>query len=605
MCGINGIISKRPVSDLGTRIYRMNKSIEHRGPDDDAVWCDQSVSIGFGHRRLSIIDLDQRSKQPMISNSGRWLIVFNGEIYNYKELKKKTGYAYRTHSDTEVILAYVEEFGIDRFLQDCNGMFAIGLYDLFEKTVYICRDRMGIKPLYYYHDNERLIFSSEIKGILNSGLIDAVFNETAIDEYLANRYVRAPYSFFQGIYQVLPGTYRKYNRALEWEEIVYWDLPQNFNMEETYNEEDLEEEFMVRLKKAIVDRMAADVPVGTYLSGGVDSSIISAIAAKNTDQKLNTYTIGFEEMNEFSYAEYVAKRYQTDHHEIKMTMDDYFSLMDEAIEYKDAPLGVPNEIPLLRMSRELKKKITVVLSGEGADELMGGYGRIFRSPFDYRNLSIQGSYYDYLIALYEYVPRGMRDEFLLGDKPLRREFDAKIREEFIGKSNEENIFHFFHKYHVKGLLQRVDATTMPAGVEARVPFLDHTLIEYVYKMIPYSMKLRWNDKNEINGIKEDAGMYSEKLDTPKYLLKKAAEKYLPKSVIYRKKMGFPIPLDDWFQNIEESAGELLKNAYWLKESSIERLVQECRKNVRAGQILWMFLNVEMFRQKYFSKQWRY
>lgn len=197
MCGINGIISCKKISNLTDRIDIMNKSIRHRGPDDHAVWCNDTKNIGLGHQRLSIIDLNQRSKQPMCSNSGRWMIVYNGEIYNYKILKDRTAYQYKTNSDTEVILAYVEEFGVEQFLKDSNGMFAICFLDLQEKAAYLCRDRLGIKPIFYYQKEDQLIFSSEIKGILNSGLVEAQLNEGAIDEYLGNRYVRAPYTFFR------------------------------------------------------------------------------------------------------------------------------------------------------------------------------------------------------------------------------------------------------------------------------------------------------------------------------------------------------------------------------------------------------------------------
>ena len=605
MCGINGILGKNNISGLKTRIQIMNECIRHRGPDDGAVWCSEFGDMAFGHRRLSIIDLDQRAKQPMVSVSGRWMIVFNGEIYNYKELRKQTNYSYRTQSDTEVILAYVEQFGVDKFLRESNGMFAMGLYDFQEECLYICRDRLGIKPLYYYQDSERLIFSSEIKGILNSGLVRAEFNEDAIDEYLGNRYVRAPYSFFKNVYQMQPASFRKYNKDLNCEEVEYWEFPKKFNVEGGYNENEIENEFEDKLIKAIKDRMVADVPVGAYLSGGVDSSIISAVAAISSQEKLNTYTIGFETMNEFSFANLVATRYQTNHHEIHMTSDGYFSRMEEVIGYKDAPLGVPNEILLCQMSEELKKKITVVLSGEGADELLGGYGRIFRSPFDYKNLSIRGSYYDYFISLYEYVPRSMRDEYLNVEKTFRKEFDKKIQSEFLERSNEENVFRFFYDYHIKALLQRVDTTTMFTGVEARVPFIDHTLIEYVYENVPYSMKLRWNDGVDISNIKENADVYSERLDTPKYLLKKLAVRYIPKEVICRRKVGFPVPLNQWFFDLSKLAQEILKDAYWLKKASVEYLVKDCQRNARSGQILWMFINVELFRKKYFFKEWRY
>ena len=258
------------------------------------------------------------------------------------------------------------------------------------------------------------------------------------------------------------------------------------------------------------------------------------------------------------------------------------------------------------MSSKLKEKITVVLSGEGADELMGGYGRIFQSPFDYTNSKSDLSFYDYLIKDYEYVPRTMRDSLLNTPVNYRKEFDDKIKTEFSLRSNEENVFKFFHQYHVKGLLQRVDMTTMQTSVEARVPFLDHKLIEFVYSKIPYDLKLKWKGESE----KEEASKlsskeYSETLDTPKYLLRKLAYKYLPKEIVDRKKVGFPVPLTEWFDNLEQLAKELLPNAYWLKKGSFEYLIQKSKSEARSGQILWMFINIEMFRKNYFQKEWRW
>ena len=606
MCGINGIICKNKKNDLNVRINKMNDSLSHRGPDAEGykVFYDK---YAFGHRRLSIIDIDNRSNQPMESFNGN-ILVYNGEIYNYAELKKDLDYLFVTNSDTEVILGSIEVKGIDWFLDKCNGMFAFAFFDKNTEALYIARDRMGIKPLYYYNDGKNFVFSSEIKGILNSGLVQAEFNESAIDEYLANRYVREPYTFFRNIYQIPAGSYIKVTSALETFEKKYWDFPQVFNIQKQYDEVLLKSQFEKELIKAISRRLQADVTVGTYLSGGVDSSFIAAVASKKSNERMHSYTIGFEELNEFSYARMVAERYDTNHHEIVMDASNYFEIMQEVIAYKDAPLGVPNEIPLAIMSKELKKNITVVLSGEGADELMGGYGKIFRSAFDYDNLNMKSkeSFYEYFIGLYEYVPRNFRDKYLRSSKALRNRFDLEIKESFRKYSNEENIFRYFHKYHIKGLLQRVDTTTMLAGVEARVPFLDHELVEFVYENIPYDLKLKWKNADYIkDAADKKSDYYSEILDIPKYLLKKVAEKYLPNEVIYRKKMGFPVPLDLWIMQLEKNAKEILCDAEWLDTTQISGLIEECKNNQRSGQIIWMLINVEIFRKMYFTKEWLY
>ncbi|WP_334055960.1 asparagine synthase (glutamine-hydrolyzing) [Polaribacter sp. P097] len=605
MCGINGFYSKTRILKADKRISKMNLAINHRGPDAQC-FSEYEKNIMLGHVRLSIIDVRSLANQPMFTNSKKWGIVFNGEIYNFKEIKKELKYSFKTNSDTEVIIAAVEEYGVDWFISKANGMFAIALFNYDEEKLFLIRDRMGIKPLYYFNDDEKIIFSSEIKGVLSSGLLNPVFNEAAIDEYLGNRYIRAPYTFFKNIYQVKPGFYLEIGKDLSIKENKYWDLPEAFNTSNSYKEDKIIADFDQELNKAVNYRLISDVPLGTYLSGGVDSSIITAITVINSEKKINTYTIGFKELNEFKYSKIIANKYNTNHHEILMDKDEYIDKWKELIRYKDAPLGVPNEIPLALMSTKLKEKITVVLSGEGADELLGGYGRIFRLPFDYENHKKEKSFYDTFINAYEYVPRAIRDKVLNSSTEYRKVFDEVNTKAFSNHSNEENVFRFFHKYHVKGLLQRVDMTTMQTSVEARVPFLDHNLIEFSYKNIPYDLKLKWlNNTGKEEAKFKLAKDYSEVLDIPKYILRKISYKYLPKEIIERKKVGFPVPLNNWFTNLENLAKENLSNSKWLKKEALEELILKIKDEERAGQILWMFLNIEFFKNNYFEKTWKW
>lgn len=604
MCGVTGILSTQELPNLEERISKMNDSINHRGPDAGGIYLNKNLALG--HRRLSIIDTRDISNQPMHSQNNIWHIVFNGEIYNFQEIKSHLDYNFITNSDTEVILAAVQEKGVDWFLEQSNGMFSIAIYNSNTNDLYLIRDRLGIKPLYFYNDGENLIFASEIKAILNSGLVESVFNELAVDEYLGNRNVRAPYTFFKNIFQVKPGEYIKFNSNLTETKTKYWDLPAEFNMSKDYNEDNILKDFEIELVKSIKYRLIADVPLGTYLSGGVDSSIITAVTALNSKKRINTYTIGFEQLNEFKYSEIIAKKYNTHHQEIELKKEDYMSNWERLILFKDAPLGVPNEIPLAVMSTRLKEKITVVLSGEGADELLGGYGRIYRAPFDYENSNKLISFYDYFIDKYEYVPRKMRDQLINTPLDYRNEFDIHLNNQFSKRTNEENVFRFFHEYHVKGLLQRVDMTTMQTAVEARVPFLDHNLIEFSYNMVPYDLKLKWiDDKARLKAKKMESKEYSEQLDIPKYLLRKLSYKYLPKEIVEREKVGFPVPLTDWFENLEKLARELLHKSSWLKEGVIEELIKQSKTENRAGQILWMFLNIQIFKNNYFQKEWRW
>lgn len=606
MCGINGFLSKKKIDNARFRIEKMNNSLAHRGPNAEGILLFEEGSVALGHRRLAILDLDKRANQPFLLDNNNAL-VFNGEIYNYSELKNEIGYSFCTKSDTEVLAVGIKQKGID-FIKKCNGMFAFGFWDDHSKNMVLARDRFGIKPLYYYADENVFVFSSEIKGILNSGLVKAEFNEEAIDEYLGNRYIREPYTFFRNIYQLPAGHYMTVTKELKIEIKKYWCLPEKFNYDKEYNEEEIYDSFKKQLNRAIKYRMVADVTVGSYLSGGVDSSLISAVASLNSNKPINTYTIGFQELNEFEYARLVKEKYKTNHHEILMDQSNYFEMMEEIIKFKDSPLGVPNEIPLAQMSKVLKEDITVVLSGEGADELMGGYGRIFRTPFDFQNVDkgCTDDFYSYFVNKYEYVPREMRDRYLECSHPLREKFDQKIRVAFNQRRNEENVFRFFHQYHVKGLLQRVDITTMYASVEARVPFLDHELVEFCYKSVPYSLKLKWNsNENEYLAVTKRALEYSEILDTPKYLLRKYALELLPEEVVIRKKMGFPVPLNNWFPELEKLVKDKLTNTQWIRKGTIEELCKECEINPRSGQLLWMFLNVEIFRKMYFEKEWRY
>ena len=606
MCGITGILSKNKIDKLELRITNMLSCMKYRGPNNSDYKAINS-NIALGHVRLSIIDLDDKSNQPMISNDNNLIIVFNGEIFNFKEIKKKLNYEFKTNGDTEVILASIQEKGLNWFLKNANGMFAFALYNKKEEKMYLVRDRFSIKPLFYYIDKNNLIFGSEIKCILNSGLVDAIFNEKAIDEYLGNRMVREPFTFFKNIYQVKGGEYLTIDKNLKIYSKKYYELPRQ-NFETEYNEEEIIKHTTMEVENAVKRWTISDVKIGAYLSGGVDSSLMSAIMASNKKirEKLHTYTIGFENNNEFEYSKIVADKYNIDHKNIIINYDQYIKQWNKLIEYNDAPLAVPNEIPLAIMTTELSKDITVVISGEGADELFGGYGKIYRLPFDYKHHSSNLSFYDSFIKEYEYVPRNIRDKYLNTNVNYRGYFDKKIRKEFKKYSNEENVFRFFQTYHIKGLLKRVDMTTMQASVEARPPFLDHKLIEYVNTKVPYNLKIKWlNSQAKIAAQSMLSKEYSENLDTPKYILKKVAEKYLPKEIIYRKKVGFPVPLTEWLSNISDIAHKTLKNAEWFEYSKIEELLNEVKTNSKSGQILWMFINIEKFRKIYFEKNWRY
>ena len=602
MCGINGIYSKTAFDDIKLRVNKMGDAIKHRGPDSQGCYIHNN-KVAFSFRRLSIQDLSASSDQPMHSLCGRYVLLFNGEIYNFQELKSLLSHKFKTKGDTEVVLAALIELGIERFLSIANGMFSISFFDKLNNEIYLIRDRLGIKPLFYYYDNEKVIFSSEIKGVLSSGLISSKFNFEAIDEYLAFRYVRDPYTFFEQIYAVKPGHYLRFNLDIDKYEVNYWTLNYQGLLGGDIKEEELIENVDVLLQNSIKYRLISDVPVGTYLSGGLDSSLITAMAANFYPAKINTFVTGFAELNEFIYARIISNLYSTNHKELIISQKKYLDNLLSIIKYKDAPIAVPNEIPLALLSTKLSQKIKVVLSGEGADEVFAGYGRIFKSGFDYDSLEINSSFYDYFMGRYEYTSRTFRDNYITSSKSIREKNDSKYLSICIKSSREEFISRFFMENHLPGLLYRLDSTTMLAGVEARVPMLDHNLVEYVFKNIRFDQKIVWKSNTRPKQTSSDE--YSEVFDIPKAILKSVANKYVPEEIINRKKVGFPVPLQSYKNELLKMAEDLLIDLSWLKIDDRKSFLRDIDQERNSAQVLFMLISLQMFKNYYFEKDWRY
>lgn len=577
MCGI--LVFRPTGTPNPERFAAALDLLEHRGPDDRGLM--EVGGLQLGHRRLSIIDLSHSAAQPMTLDDGDLVIVFNGEIYNFQEIRAEliaTGRTFRTHGDTEVLLQAYAEYGIG-FLEKLVGMFSFVLHDSTTEETYVVRDRLGIKPLYYFNGPEGFIASSEVKSILH--LLDRALpiNAAAISSYFSFRYPILDDSFFQEVVCVEPGTYLKLAGG-SMKVVRYWSpAPYFAGQQEDLGEAHYLQRLQELLQSSVQYRQLADVRVGAYLSGGVDSSAIVALMSK-TAENVPTFTIGFsvEGYNEFEYARQVADANQTDHHEMVLSGEDYFTEMEKLICIRDAPLAVPNEVPLHLMSKELKKHITVVLSGEGADEMFGGYGRIFRSPDEYATLvaildkpapsadeqifldKIQRKYgrihfadeVDHFVAIYSYTKPPLKARFLtpaVHNDRVSQELEDKIRGLFneLGESAPyiNKMMYVFQKVHLVGLLQRVDMTTMAASVEARVPFVDHRLVEFA-NSIPPKYKLKWVSDTVARGALLVSEEISETLDVPKYILKKSLEGELPDDILYRRKMGFPVPLDEWF-----------------------------------------------------------
>ncbi len=643
MCGIFGIVSLQGDLEIRRDAFTAATDLQtHRGPDNSGVLFDRRFA--FGHRRLSIIDLSADGNQPMVSHDNQVVVTFNGEIFNFREIReslRKKGHTFRTSSDTEVLLhAYLEDG--PSCVHSFIGMFAFAIFDRRTQEAFIFRDRLGVKPLYYAKEPNALIFSSEIKSILHYDHRTRELNAAAVSSYLSYRYPILNDSFFRGIESLPPGFYLRI-RDSRVSLHQYWDPRPAFSEQENDRGEVY---YIDRLRDILASsvgyRMISDVPSGAFLSGGVDSSVLTALMAQLAPQRIKTFTIGFSDpgYSEFEYARLMAERYNTDHKEISLSDTDYVSTMVKLIDFKDAPLSVPNEVPLYLMSKALKQDITVVLSGEGADELFAGYGRIFRSCDDFAKMQPEAlsslsatdreeitrrffAKYDtagfdrevsHFRSTYSYTSTHEKRALLHADANVNMHeeiFEGRFQSLFDEVSDRgyfNKLTWAFSRVHLVGLLHRVDTTTMAASVEARVPFLDHRLVEFAYS-IPQHYKLRWNDDNSrVRSRLLMSDEISERFDTPKYILKKAYENDVPREILYRKKMGFPVPLNQWMTRefFSFSADILLsqqsRERGLLNMPTIEQWLTEAASssNHKRAQTIWMLVNLELFNQRYFD-----
>ena len=458
--------------------------LNHRGPD--AQGFASLKDHKFGHKRLKIIDLDNRSNQPMYSQCGNYLVIFNGEIYNFKELAKKylKNIKLKTTSDTEILLELFTIYGSES-LDLLDGMFAFVIYDIKKDSIFAARDRMGVKPLYIHQNSKGLIISSELAPIIS--LIDTVqYDSEGIRQYLKMRSFFNQCTIYKNIKIFEPGSYFKNNKKYK-----YWDLPRGTK------ELPSDQELVYLIEQSIKEREQADVSIGSYLSGGLDSSLISAKANIN-----DTWTVGFKENNEFKWSTMVAKKIQTNHHEVRITENEFLLTARDIIQKTKRPLSVPNEVLLYKMTKEVKTLNTVVLSGEGADELFFGYDRIFSWANSSKNFDI--SKFD---KLYSY---GSHKDF---------EIIESIIEPYLESGETIDIIsRFFQIGHLEGLLLRLDSSTMLNSVEARVPFVDNR------KLIERMAGVNFNGRFK------------------KQQLKRISKNILPPSIIRRKKIGFPVNL---------------------------------------------------------------
>jgi asparagine synthase (glutamine-hydrolysing) len=626
MCGIAGIFEfdKDAQVDSGV-LRRMCDVITHRGPDDDGFFI--QGGIGLGMRRLSIVDL-ATGHQPISNEDGSIWIVFNGEIYNHRALREQLisrGHHYRTQSDTETIVHLYEEYGKDCVLH-LRGMFAFAIWDAKRKSLFVARDRLGIKPLYYRLTPGSFIFGSEIKVLLTYPGVSAEFNRGTLPEFLAFGYLSGDETFYDGVKKLMPGHRLEIDEHGNLKIEQYWDLPQT-SEDKVQDERYYVDTYRELLEGAVNSHLMSDVPLGVFLSGGLDSSAVAALMTKIRREPVETFSVGYSEQtySELPYARTVAEHLNSVHHEVFVSRQDFFGALPKLIWHEDEPIAWPSSVSLYFVAELARERVKVVLTGEGSDETLGGYSRY---AFTLKNLAFDRVYRGL-------VPKGIRRhlrDFIASSTVINAAARRKLSHTFVGLDGEswasfyfDNFFSAFNqkdqndlltdqftneiaagcayrsvlgfwekssgevlqrllytdiKTYLVELLMKQDNMSMAASIESRVPFLDHVLVEWATR-VPDSIQLRGG-----------AG---------KQILKKAMEDLLPHSIIYRPKLGFPTPWSGWLAGAQlDSIEQLLleprsMNRGFFKRAAVEKLFREHRANYRDHyDRIWRLLNLELW-----------
>ena len=607
MCGICG-----GVTDYNLNIDEMVKSIKHRGPDFQGVYRDDTIYLG--HARLSILDLSKDANQPMIDSNRDYILVYNGEIYNFKSLRDTLyglGHKFRSNSDTEVILRGFMEWGVELF-KKLNGMFAFSIYDKREEKLYIARDRFGIKPLYYYYDNQNFIFGSEIKAILKSKMVKRELSYQGLHEYIHFSTTLGESTFYSGIKKLKAGHYIEFNLNSKSLYIYPYRLnytirPSKDSLEEAiYNIRELFEE-------SVKSQLVSDVPVGIFLSGGVDSTAITAFASKHYRGRLKTFSAGFDfdkGFNELPNAKFISERFNTEHYEFHIKGEDTVDILERLNYYFDQPFGDAANIPLYLMSRELKGKHKVVLQGDGGDELFAGYKYYFRAKNEklFRLFSKAVTSFDFLIPKSSRYYRMLRSMYAISQEdraliPARFYSQEMInesninlfKEEYRDRLKEVNPFKYHLSFHERfkdmdllqellytdmniilpdQYLEKVDRATMANSLEIRVPFLDNNLADYAMSL-PSKYKVYGKEK--------------------KYLLKKAFEGVIPNRILYGKKRGFGVPFSYWLRSsMSDFMREEIISSNIYREDICKVIDEHILGKRDHGFLLWKLLNLSIW-----------
>ncbi|MFI5071588.1 MAG: asparagine synthase (glutamine-hydrolyzing) [Terriglobales bacterium] len=627
MCGIAGVVEFGGRTEVDPQVLRrMCAAMAHRGPDDEGIHTEGR--IGLAMRRLSIIDV-AAGHQPLSNEDGTIWIVFNGEIYNHAVLREQLlarGHQYRTHCDTETIVHLYEEYGRD-CVQHLRGMFAFAIWDSNQRRLFVARDRLGIKPLYYRLASDSFLFGSEIKVILAHPAAEAKFHRAALPEYLAFGYLSGQETFYDGILKLMPGHTLELSENGEVLIQQYWDLRLTGDAH-SYSEDDCVRKYREMLEGAVSSHLMSDVPLGVFLSGGLDSSAVAALMTKIRRAPVETFAVGYSEhaYSELPYARIVAKHLNSNHHEVSVSREDFFGALPKLIWHEDEPITWPSSVALYFVARLASEHVKVVLTGEGSDETLGGYTRY---AFTRRNAAFDRVYRKLPASLRKQIRRSISNSDLIGATVRRKlshtflgldgdswpsfyfdnfysAFDAGaqrklLTEEFAAELAEGAAYQHVLKYweassgnmlqrllytdiktYLVELLMKQDNMSMAASIESRVPFLDHVLVEFAAN-IPAKFQLR--------------GMAG------KHILKKAVEDLLPHSIIYRPKLGFPTPWSGWLAGEQLDAIEKMlleprsMNRGFFERDAIERVFREHRTRHRDNyDRIWRLLNLELWQR---------
>jgi len=622
MCGIAGFLTTSPAPGDEKILERMTTAIAHRGPDGFGYFHDPGVHLG--HRRLSIVDL-ATGGQPMANEDDSVWLIYNGEIFNHSDVRPEleaAGHRYKSHCDTETVIHSWEQYGaksVSRF----RGMFAYAIWDRKQQTLFCVRDRLGIKPFYYFWDGRTFAFASEIKALLEHPAISPQLETALLPEYLSFGYNSEERTLFRNIKRLMPGHHLTIrlgsNRKPELKIAQYWDVPAP-DKSERHSDAEWIAETRRRLEETVRMRLMSDVPLGMFLSGGVDSSAIAALTKRLTNGPVKTFAVGYreEQYSELRYAAEVARTIGTDHHEVVIGMEDFFNALPSLIWHEDEPITWPSSVSLHFVSKLAVEQVKVVLTGEGSDELFAGYSR-----YHWNQLNMRAA------SMYRVVPGPLRRLIrsqIAGTSLLKAELRRKLEHSFLGREGTveslflDNFYAAFsleqqnrlmpsppdavygnyrrywdarssspmldrmlyadQKTYLAELLMKQDQMSMSCSIESRVPFLDHTFVEFSTR-IPDSLKMRGSEQ--------------------KYILKKAVEDLLPHSIIYRKKMGFPTPLKQWLLDprAERLFSAILSRdgfvAEYLDLKEIETLINRHRSGAEdATDRLWRLLNLQLW-----------